>query len=450
MGAKARACGGGGGGRGPARGGEDSAGPPPPDTARASIEGPAPGRARRVRAARTGCRGARVPGARWSGPGGGGGGEARVGGAPKPRAAVLAGGRRCAGVRLLAGGAAGRRGAPRGWDADAAAGKSRQVGASRAPAAVAPLRSSGLGLSARGLCPQPGLRLPALRPPSPRPSARRLGLSGTGCASRRRLCLGLCPHLGPSVPGTVVCRPFRFQPLSRVDPSGDPRPGELRPVRAAPRPPGPVPPSLQVPLAVSLRLGDRGVSAAASSLSGFLLRPLPLGVSDRSFVLSPSLSLSFCPSFVSPGLSELGLAVRPTPDCGACPLGSVLAPRCPPRLSLPLLPTSLSGSDWSLCPLSPPSPRAPGAALTGFPGVSLAAQPISFSQNRGFVLRQTNPARSPSSPRSGLGPRQGRARGAPGKDEEFGAGAGTGREVAQGARMGACLGRPHPGWRPGA
>lgn len=219
--------------------------------------------ARRVRAARTGSGGARVPGAPRSGPGGGGGGEAGWGSAEAPRrqprapasppparAAVIAGGRRCARGRLIAGGggAARRCGARGGRTRGAAARRSRQVGAGRAVAAVAPLcagrihrgsarfppgdfdsppevapppRARPLSRGPRGLRPRslrlaPGLQLHARRPLSPlRPPLRSPPDVPVSVARPRSRCRWL-PPTGFVSPGLGAWQLRDFGLSSRV------------------------------------------------------------------------------------------------------------------------------------------------------------------------------------------------------------------------------------------
>lgn len=340
---KARTRLGGGGGRGPGR---------RPRIPNALIwRGRPLAPARWVRAARAGGGGARVPGAPQSGPGGGGGGEAGWGSAgaprrqprapassPPARAAVIAGGRRCARVRLIAGsgGDAARRCGARagGTRGAAAAPRSRQVGAGRAVAAVAPLRaapgagsarfpsgdfdsppevappasgsaslSGARGVSARGLsasrpasgstpcarCPRCALL--AGSPPDVSVSAARSRWHGLGRSRSRWL-----PPAGFVSPG-LGARRLRAFGLSARAPSfsaslsSSPCPGPTLPGRASElgarvRPPGRPPPSLQVfsqCLCHSLCLGISQIS---------LVSPVSRSVSRLSLCLWPCGCLS--------------------------------------------------------------------------------------------------------------------------------------------------------------
>lgn len=325
--------------------GRARAGPPPPDTARADIEGSAPGpcqagsRSAHWRRRGPGPRCASVRPWRRRGVGRLGGG-----GAPRPRApasppparsAVIAGRRRCARVRLIAGGGAtGRCGAPRGRDAGRCcsqeppggrqAGRGRRRAPSRflgpgsarfppgdfdSPPEVAPpprARPPGArGVSARGLCASrpacdctPGVSAaPSLRPTSqtvlvaraaPPVAVAAAGFvsPSPGAPAARRL-----GAFGLSVPGAVVLRLSRRELLAGSDPAG-PRlgaraPGSGRSPRVL-RDPAPA-------LGASVSPGFPSVSL--SPLSGFffprLLSPLRVSGCLSSTAVSLALRLLF-------------------------------------------------------------------------------------------------------------------------------------------------------------
>ena len=130
---------------------------------------------------------------------------------PPARAAVIAGGRRCARVRLIAGSggdAARRCGARAGGTRGAAAPRSRQVGAGRAVAAVAPLRAAPAQARRASLLGTSTLRPRSLPPPRARPLSRGpAGFPPEVSAPRAPLAAPRPAPAVPAAPSSPALRP---------------------------------------------------------------------------------------------------------------------------------------------------------------------------------------------------------------------------------------------------